>query len=413
MEDNIQTLFIYLISIILLFIFPVYVAYEKKDDISYALALKYTQEFTNEVSKKGYLSNQDYYNFVSRLSSTGNMYDIKLEHEYSSVLPAVNYYDAYGELKKRVSREYYNSDPEKILYNTVLAYRNAKEVFEEEHILNIINQIQGVDINGNNIYFDYYMNEGDTFKVIVKNTNSTLATTMYNMIVPMSENTRIYINCSENIVNTKWYAKEPTYNVTDVWEDPTTGIKYVGNSANGKTLLYDDAPIENLENTALGSNTSFSLSNVYKNFNIDFVLFPLQGIDIYSIGTKYNSATLSNYIIDCNADSTSNGIAISAGVNGITVEFKYWDYGQKRMSVLTYKGLVNKSTNIEISVKNEEFALFVNGEQVSYSKLSDLVSNPTIINRGISINNNHFFVGGTGKFQDDSETYLKIKAAIE
>ena len=50
MEDNIQTIIVVIISAFLLFIFPVYMAYEKKDDISYALAMRYTQDLVDEVT---------------------------------------------------------------------------------------------------------------------------------------------------------------------------------------------------------------------------------------------------------------------------------------------------------------------------------------------------------------------------
>ena len=79
MEENVQRVFAILISVIIFFIFPVYIAYEKKDDISYALALKITTEFVNNVKNNGYISYDMYTKFVSDLAATDNMYDIKFE----------------------------------------------------------------------------------------------------------------------------------------------------------------------------------------------------------------------------------------------------------------------------------------------------------------------------------------------
>ena len=60
MEDNIQTIIIVIISAFILFVFPVYMAYEKKDDISYSLAMRYTQDLVDEVRSKGYITKNMY-----------------------------------------------------------------------------------------------------------------------------------------------------------------------------------------------------------------------------------------------------------------------------------------------------------------------------------------------------------------
>ena len=413
MEDNIQTIIIYLIAAILLFIFPVYTAYEKKDDISYALALKYTQEFTNEVAQKGYLSRRDYDSFIAKLNTTGNMYAVQLEHEYSSIIPVVNYYDfGTDELIKSVSLDYYENDIEgKLaplpLYKIDITHRNAKEIFGEEHILNIINEVKGVDALGNDIYYDYYMNEGDQFKVIVKNTNVTFATLMYNMIVSTPNNTRIYVNCSGQVTATKWYSHDIDYNITDISGD------YIGNPANQKKLLYRELPLVEENNTDFTTDKSL-ISNAYKDFTIKFILYPIKtdGIDIYSIGKQDNGAN-SNYLIDSSSSTTRNRLAISVGVNGIMVDLVYNESGsKKRMCILTYKGIVNQRMEVEICVKNNDFALFVNGERVSHSELSQLDLSSTIINRGIVFDSGTI-LKGSFESKDTSETYFELYPTIE
>ena len=76
MEDNLQRFFSILISVLIFFILPLYITFEKIDDISYSLALKITSSFVDEVTAKGYISEEMYNNFVSRLSVTGNTYEI-------------------------------------------------------------------------------------------------------------------------------------------------------------------------------------------------------------------------------------------------------------------------------------------------------------------------------------------------
>ena len=80
MEDNLQRVFSILISVLILFILPLYITFEKIDDISYSLALKITSNFVDNVTAKGYVSKEMYNDFVTKLSVTGNVYDVKMEH---------------------------------------------------------------------------------------------------------------------------------------------------------------------------------------------------------------------------------------------------------------------------------------------------------------------------------------------
>ena len=66
MEDNLQRVFSILISILILFILPLYIAFEKMDDISYSLALKITSNFVDNVTAKGYLTTITYQGFQSQ-----------------------------------------------------------------------------------------------------------------------------------------------------------------------------------------------------------------------------------------------------------------------------------------------------------------------------------------------------------
>lgn len=92
MEDNIQRVFSILISVIIFFLLPLYMAFEKKDDISYALALKITANFVDNVASKGYLSKQMYEDYISDLSVTANTYDVVFEHVAKKYYPVINTY---------------------------------------------------------------------------------------------------------------------------------------------------------------------------------------------------------------------------------------------------------------------------------------------------------------------------------
>ncbi|MEG1009003.1 MAG: hypothetical protein RSF67_04170, partial [Clostridia bacterium] len=93
MEENIQRVFAVLISVIIFFLLPMYITFEKKDDISYALALKITTEFVENVRNNGFISRKMYDDFVYNLSMTANTYDIYLEHKTKKYNPVIYAYE--------------------------------------------------------------------------------------------------------------------------------------------------------------------------------------------------------------------------------------------------------------------------------------------------------------------------------
>ncbi len=174
MEENLSKFVTAILAIIIMFIFPVYIAYEKKDDISYALAVRYTQDFVDKVRSKGYITRELYQDYATRLLTTGNTYDIELEHRYVRFDPA----NTTGSENVKAVR--------------------GEEVYSTEHILNFMD---------NNIEHKYVMNVDDTFNVKIKNTNVTMATVIYNIVtVNMSKNNvRIHVDYGGKILADKWW----------------------------------------------------------------------------------------------------------------------------------------------------------------------------------------------------------------
>lgn len=115
MEENLIRVFSVLISVIIFFLLPIYITFEKKDDISYALALKITTEFVENVRNNGYVSKEMYENYVSRLSVTDNVYDIFLEHKEKKYIPVIYSYSSDG---KNILKDFdYNMYIKKIVPN--------------------------------------------------------------------------------------------------------------------------------------------------------------------------------------------------------------------------------------------------------------------------------------------------------
>lgn len=242
MEDNLQRVFSILISILILFILPLYIAFEKIDDISYSLALKITSNFVDNVTAKGYVSKEMYNDYISRLSVTGNVYDVKMEHVSKKYEPALFVYNNENRLISILDYSLYAEqwkDSEDILKLTSykksdikLSYNTSEIKYTQEQILKALDgndtvpysemslsKYKEVDKNSiNNVPYMYAnyklndegnmevdnenriytMNKGDEFSVRIKNENVTIATVLFNAftlgIGGTENNVRVYIN---------------------------------------------------------------------------------------------------------------------------------------------------------------------------------------------------------------------------
>lgn len=243
MEDNLQRVFSILISVLILFILPLYITFEKIDDISYSLALKITSNFVDNVTAKGYVSKEMYNDFVTKLSVTGNVYDVKMEHLSRKYEPIIYTYGK-DENQNRIRAGFFdyalysqslNTENGKSKFGTEdieISYKVSEIKYSQAQILKILDgtdekafsdmtdsEYKNIDIkninshpymyanyttnqdgkkvidNNNRIYT---MNKGDEFSVRIKNENVTVATVLFNAftlgIGGTENNTRIYIN---------------------------------------------------------------------------------------------------------------------------------------------------------------------------------------------------------------------------
>lgn len=211
MDDNLQRVFSVLLSVLILFILPLYITFEKMDDISYSLALKITSNFVDNVNSKGYITEEMYNDFVSRLSVTNMTYDVRMEHVSKKYNPAWYAYDEnknllgtfdysiYSSYMKNgpkdgnisISGKTYNKKYIKCSYNTSEIKYTEKQILDE------------VEKNG-----IYTMNKGDEFSVRIKNENVTIATVLFNAytlgIGGTENNTRVYINYGGTIAEEEY-----------------------------------------------------------------------------------------------------------------------------------------------------------------------------------------------------------------
>lgn len=354
MEDNVQTIIMSLVAIVVFFIFPTYIAYEKKDDISYLLALEYTQSFVDTVRSKGYVSKKMYDDYLVVLSKTGNSYDVNLEHRRKKVEPVTNYFqgDKVVDYKNQESRDR-TIEPEKNVngtnkYSMVQnTYRMDEEVITGSQVVAIIEQE------------DFYqMNVGDEFTVVLKNTNTTLATIFYNLITigGSDTNTRIYVNYGGSITNETW-SKTKVY---VEYEAPTVVVGVIA-----EILKEAESPDDNFDNI---EKTYTPLTTYTNNFVIEFKAKPEAATEMPTEGSMALVPTAGlkkyNYLIpEINGGSGDRaGLGVSVGINGVTIILHANNY---YYSVLSYDGPIIKYSDFKIVVKNMVPTLYIDGLKVS------------------------------------------------
>lgn len=160
METSLQKIIAAIVGVMILFIIPVYIAYEKVDDVSYSLALKLTQNFVDNVRDKGYISPEMYSDFVSGLYATNNTYDVNIEHIKKRYDPAIYIYaknedNTKGQLLHILDYEKYLTDkgelPNTITINEGIYNKTNSNILVEKAS---ITKADGSQIN--------FTNGGDT-----------------------------------------------------------------------------------------------------------------------------------------------------------------------------------------------------------------------------------------------------------
>ena len=146
MEDSLITIFSIILAVLLMFIFPLMDTWERQDDISYMSVYANVVEFVDSARNLGYITSDMYYSFLRSVYSTGNRYQITLEHRNFELVPGFE------------SGVYVNT------------YTNS-----------IINKL--------NTTGRYDMEAGDYFYVSVKNTNKTQATQIQEVIYASTQET--------------------------------------------------------------------------------------------------------------------------------------------------------------------------------------------------------------------------------
>jgi len=280
MDGALQKIVSIIIAVVILFILPIYIAYEKRDDISYALALKITTDFVDNVNSKGYITSEMYTDYITKLAVTQNSYDVYLEHTAKKYNPVIySYTDDLKTIRAKFDYNLYKDEFEDgqitvsdgsnagTYNNLILAYDLSEKKYNEEQILSVISSTdRSLSINMNleayknmdyrslpaivSIYMPeksagvYTMNEGDEFSVIVKNKNTTMASVIYNVITfgaSAKNNTKIYVNYGGTVKAEQYRTKEI---IDETPVPPSTGVEQESSllasyNTNGLVMLLE------------------------------------------------------------------------------------------------------------------------------------------------------------------------------
>ncbi len=169
MGDSAVTIIAIFLAAILMFVFPLMTMADKSDDVSQLSIQTATTDFTNKIRTTGYISQDDYDNFVLTLASTGNSYNAEITVQKLDQNPA----------KKESG-------------TTTTIGQNVYYTMYTTQVLNSL---------------PLSLTEGDIVSVNVQNTNTTIAGQLRNFMYKVTGNSTGNIVAQESGIVTKTTSK--------------------------------------------------------------------------------------------------------------------------------------------------------------------------------------------------------------
>jgi len=165
MGDSAVTIIAIFLAAILMFVFPLMTMADKTDDVSQLTAQTETTEFTNNIRTTGYITQDNYDNFVLTLAATGNAYDIEITVQKLDQNPAKK---SSGDTTTIGDNVYYTMYTTQVLESLPLS-----------------------------------LTEGDIVSVSVENTNTTIASQLRNFMYKVTGNSSANIVAQASGIVTK------------------------------------------------------------------------------------------------------------------------------------------------------------------------------------------------------------------
>ena len=153
MEETTVSIIGIIIASVLMFIVPLVTIADRNDDIAQLTVQTLTAEFVDEVIKLGKITGEDYGEFLTRLSSSGNTYDVEIEIKILDENPA------------KVETDRNNEASGQSLYYSIYTSQIENELEVNEEIL---------------------LKEGDVISVVAKNNSKTLSQSLKSVYYTIS-----------------------------------------------------------------------------------------------------------------------------------------------------------------------------------------------------------------------------------
>ena len=169
MGDSAVTIIAIFLAAILMFVFPLMTMADKSDDVSQLSVQNATTDFTNKIRTTGYISQDDYDNFILTLASTGNSYNAEITVQKLDQNPAKKDSGSTTAIGQNV---YYTMYTTQVLDSLPLS-----------------------------------LTEGDIVSVNVQNTNTTIAGQLRNFMYKVTGNSTGNIVAQESGIVTKTTSK--------------------------------------------------------------------------------------------------------------------------------------------------------------------------------------------------------------
>ena len=182
MQENVSVLVATILAVIIIVVFPIYNVATRNDSVASNMVIKATTSFVDEVRNKGYITEQDYENYLDELNKTGNTYEVELE-AYAPILIETETAEEY-EQKYKID---YTNDILKVFKEG--NEENGQEVASTNSILN---------------EKAYYLDTDYKFYARVKNTNITQAQVLLDRVLGGEIKDRIVVNYGGIVYSNEW-----------------------------------------------------------------------------------------------------------------------------------------------------------------------------------------------------------------
>ena len=161
MEDSLSIIFSMIVALVIMFIVPLMDTWELQDNLSYVVTYAAVTDFVDTCRNVGYISIDSYNNLSGILSSTGNSFDISIEHRNQKTITTV--------------------EGGKTVFRTVYLNSYTNEILDTIHSVD-------PTTHNNNVY---KLGKYDYLYVSVKNTNLTQASIINKLVASDTSNFKI------------------------------------------------------------------------------------------------------------------------------------------------------------------------------------------------------------------------------